>query len=158
LRFELVIAAGLKIQVRGDKIHLRKVLGYLLSNAVKFTPQGAITIKAESEPSVTAGRWIGDDIRTYSADYVRISIHDTGIGIAAEKQSVIFERFVQADGTNARPYGGAGLGLTLAKHLVEIMGGTIGVKSAPGTGSEFWFTLPLETSSSAFAAGNPCMR
>jgi PAS domain S-box-containing protein len=147
LRFELVIAAGLKIQVRGDKIHLRKVLGYLLSNAVKFTPQGAITIKVESEPSSATGLSMGDSICRDSANRVRISIHDTGIGIAADKQSVIFERFVQADGTNARPYGGAGLGLTLAKHHVEIMGGTIGVKSAPGTGSEFWFTLPLETSS-----------
>jgi signal transduction histidine kinase len=147
LRFELVIAAGLTIQVRGDKIHLRKALGYLLSNAVKFTPHGAITIKVESEPSVAPGPSIEDKTCGDIANRVRISIHDTGIGIAADKQSVIFERFVQADGTNARPYGGTGLGLTLAKHLIEIMGGTIGVKSAPGIGSEFWFTLPLGTSS-----------
>jgi two-component system sensor histidine kinase/response regulator len=70
-------------------------------------------------------------------------VRDTGIGISTEKQSIIFDRFSQADTSSTRRYGGAGLGLTIAKQLVERMGGAIGVSSELGLGSSFWFSLPL---------------
>ncbi|MEO6163732.1 MAG: ATP-binding protein, partial [Candidatus Binatia bacterium] len=79
---------------------------------------------------------------------VHFAIADTGVGVAAEKQAVIFERFVQADGSSTRSFGGTGLGLAVAKELVESMGGAIGVESEPGKGSNFWFAVPLPASAS----------
>jgi PAS domain S-box-containing protein len=143
LRFELEIAAGPPAKVNGDPKQLAQVLDRLLSNAVKFTQQGEIAVHVEAEP--TAARCIpfGDDILHGFDGNIRFTIHDTGIGIAAEKQRVIFDRFVQANGASTRRYGGTGLGLTIAKQLVELMDGNIGVKSEPGKGSQFWFTLPM---------------
>jgi two-component system sensor histidine kinase/response regulator len=108
---------------------------HLLSNAVKFTPRGSVTVSVECEE------------QTIAETHLRISVEDTGIGVPEGKLALIFDKFVQADGSNSRRYGGAGLGLTISKQLVERMGGAIGVKSQEGTGSTFWFTLrlPLDT-------------
>ena len=143
VRFELEIASALPANVRGDRKQLGQVLDRLLSNAIKFTQQGEIAVHVEAEP--TAGRCIpfGHDRQDGFDGNIRFTIDDTGIGIAAEKQRVIFERFVQANGASTRRYGGTGLGLTIAKQLVELMGGTIGVKSELGKGSQFWFTLSM---------------
>jgi two-component system, sensor histidine kinase RpfC len=117
--------------VRGDPHHLRQVLINLVGNALKFTEQGSVTVHVSAQ--------------TESAEQVRLkfSIRDTGIGIPPEAQARIFESFTQADQTTTRRFGGSGLGTTIAKQLVELMGGRIGLESAVGLGSTFWFELPL---------------
>jgi len=118
--------------VRGDPHHLRQVLINLAGNAVKFTDSGSVTVhvsvQAENEASVR----------------LKFSIRDTGIGIAPEAQSKIFESFTQADQSTTRRFGGSGLGTTIAKQLVQLMGGRIGLESAIGLGSTFWFEIDLE--------------
>jgi PAS domain S-box-containing protein len=115
----------------GDEDRLRQILLNLLNNAVKFTPAGhvALTIGAGEHDAETA--------------QVTFSVSDTGIGISPERQSRLFQRFSQVDGSISREFGGTGLGLAISKSLVELMGGAIGVESAASAGSTFWFTLPL---------------
>jgi two-component system sensor histidine kinase RpfC len=115
----------------GDGHHLRQVLLNLLSNAIKFTERGEVKLRA----SVLS---VGE-----SGARVRFEVKDTGIGISPEKQSVIFEPFAQADDSITRVYGGTGLGTTIARQLISLMGGAIGVVSELGTGSLFWVELPL---------------
>jgi two-component system sensor histidine kinase RpfC len=128
---------GLRITPRtptalvGDEQHLREVLLNLCANAVKFTESGSIVMSADAEP-------LGD-----GRVLLRCEVSDTGIGIAAEACERIFEGFTQADASILNRYGGTGLGLAICKRLVEHLGGEIGVESAPGQGSRFWFTLPL---------------
>ncbi len=116
----------------GDPSRLRQILVNLVGNAIKFTHQGEIVIRA--------------DVQTSTATHATLtfSVQDTGIGIPQDRQSAVFERFIQVDGSTTRKYGGTGLGLAICKQLVEAMGGQIGVRSKPGTGSTFWFTLTLE--------------
>ena len=115
--------------VRGDAQHLRQVLINLVGNAVKFTETGGVEVRltkvAESGDVVT----------------VRFEVIDTGVGISAEAQSKIFDRFTQADNSTTRRFGGTGLGTTISQQLVELMGGKIGLQSSPGQGSRFWFNL-----------------
>jgi len=115
----------------GDGHHLRQVLLNLLSNAVKFTERGEITLRATVASSIE------------SEARIRFEVKDTGIGISSEKQAVIFEPFTQADDSITRVYGGTGLGTTIARQLVSLMGGDIGVVSELGAGSLFWVELPL---------------
>jgi two-component system sensor histidine kinase RpfC len=118
--------------VRGDPHHLRQIVINLAGNAVKFTERGSVTVHvsahSESEKSVR----------------LKFSIRDTGIGIPAEAQARIFESFTQADQSTSRRFGGTGLGTTIAKQLVELMGGKLGLESAVGLGSTFWFEIALE--------------
>ncbi|SPD72919.1 putative Histidine kinase [uncultured Desulfobacterium sp.] len=115
----------------GDPGRLRQVIVNLLGNAIKFTHEGEILLKAE------VAQDLGDKVE------IRIFVKDTGIGIAKDKLDVIFESFTQADGSTTRKYGGTGLGTTISKQLVEMMGGTIGVRSDEGKGSTFWLTVPF---------------
>ncbi|MBF0123872.1 MAG: response regulator [Magnetococcales bacterium] len=112
----------------GDPSRLGQILTNLLSNAVKFTDQGEVVVRAEPWPPVVEGTMM-----------VHFSVSDTGVGIPADKQAIIFENFTQADGSTSRKYGGTGLGLTISQHLVQRMGGHIWVESAVGQGSTFHF-------------------
>jgi CheY-like chemotaxis protein len=118
----------------GDPTRLRQVLANLLGNALKFTERGTITLgcRRRESPHGDARIWL-----VYS-------VRDTGVGIAADALPHLFQRFMQADATTNRRFGGSGLGLALCKHLVALMGGDIQVHSTPGQGSHFWFDLPLE--------------
>jgi CheY-like chemotaxis protein len=145
---------GLPSQVRGDPGRIRQVLTNLCDNAIKFTAQGSVTVKARCTPVE------GD------AFELQLSVSDTGVGIAAEKQQGVFDAFQQADTSTTRQFGGTGLGLTICARLVALMGGRIWVESTPGQGSTFHFTvlvqgvavqepvlaLPLSSHSSAPAA------
>jgi signal transduction histidine kinase/ActR/RegA family two-component response regulator len=115
----------------GDPGRIRQVLINLLGNAIKFTGSGTVSVRWETlfEDKVEAG--------------VIVRVRDTGVGIPAAKQALVFERFRQADASTTRRFGGTGLGLAISKALVEAMGGTIGVDSEEGKGSTFWFRLVL---------------
>jgi len=128
--------------LRGDPHHLRQVLINLAGNAVKFTEKGSVTVHA----SVLA--------ETESAVRLKFSIRDTGIGIAPEAQAKIFESFAQADESTTRRFGGTGLGTTIAKQLVGLMGGRIGLESALGLGSTFWVEVDLEKQPERAGAGS----
>ena len=129
LRFETV--GALPEAVLGDQDRLRQVLLNLLNNAIKFTPSGSVTVRLESQPA-DEGFWSA-----------RVSVRDTGIGISPDKQSRLFERFSQVDGSIRREFGGTGLGLAICKQLIEVMGGRIGCDSDIGRGATFWFALQL---------------
>ena len=128
LEFEFQSTDELPEQVIGDPTRLRQILLNLLTNAVKFTEAGKITLRAFYEQR--SGR-------------LRIEVQDTGIGISSDKINVLFERFSQADASTTRRYGGTGLGLAISKRLTELMSGVIGVRSEASKGSTFWFELPL---------------
>lgn len=115
----------------GDSHHVRQVLLNLLSNAIKFTERGEVTLHVAVVGQIPNGV------------QVRFEVSDTGIGIPPEKHAIIFEPFTQADDSITRVYGGTGLGTAIARQLVTLMGGKIGVVSAVGVGSTFWFEVPL---------------
>jgi PAS domain S-box-containing protein len=128
LEFICAAAPEVPAHLSGDPGRLRQVLINLAGNAVKFTHQGEIAVRA-TLVSETA-----TDV------LLRFSVTDTGIGIPADKQELMFQKFTQADASTTRQYGGTGLGLAISKQLAEIMGGEIGLVSEDGRGSEFWFT------------------
>jgi signal transduction histidine kinase/FixJ family two-component response regulator len=127
-------------RVRGDGARLRQVLMNIVGNAVKFTAEGSVRVRVSDrrQPGVVG---------------VRIEVIDTGIGIDSAALERMFEPFVQADGSTTRKYGGNGLGLSIAKQLVELMGGLIGGESEPEHGSVFWVELPLPKVASTGPSG-----
>ncbi|HVJ83215.1 MAG TPA: ATP-binding protein, partial [Planctomycetia bacterium] len=128
LALAVQIADGVPEALVGDAMRYRQVVVNLIGNAIKFTPQGAVSLRIESA--------VGAD----GVVELRTEVTDTGIGIPLEKQQAIFEPFQQADGSTTRRYGGTGLGLSICLQLVELMGGRIGVRSGDGAGSVFHFT------------------
>jgi signal transduction histidine kinase/CheY-like chemotaxis protein len=128
--------------VMGDPGRLRQVLINLLANALKFTEKGEVNIRVAQERAERDGT------------YLHFSVQDTGIGIPSDKQAVIFESFIQVDGSAGRHYQGTGLGLTISKRLVEMMGGRIWVESTLGQGSTFHFTTRLGVAKSVDEVGS----
>ncbi|MHB1140826.1 MAG: ATP-binding protein [Sulfuricaulis sp.] len=132
LGFSVRIDPETPFLLRGDPVHMRQVLINLVGNAIKFTEKGGIEIgvKLVSEEPAHAT--------------IKFEVTDTGIGIAPEAQARIFESFTQADTSTTRRFGGTGLGTTIAKQLVELMKGRIGLQSTPGVGSTFWCEIKFE--------------
>ena len=129
----------------GDPLRLRQVLINLIGNSIKFTAAGSVTVAVRTVSDMENGQWLmgeEDSSITHhpSPILLHFSVHDTGIGIPADKQALIFEAFTQADGSTTRHYGGTGLGLTISRQLVDLMGGRIWVESQAGVGTTFHFT------------------
>jgi two-component system sensor histidine kinase/response regulator len=135
LQLSALVDADILGVVRGDEVRMRQVLTNLVSNALKFTHEGEVSVRVRQVAGV--------------ADRVamRFEVADTGIGIQAEELDRLFDSFEQADTSTTRRYGGTGLGLTIARQLTELMGGAIGATSTPGHGSVFHVTVPFERSS-----------
>ncbi|MDQ2776426.1 MAG: response regulator [Acidobacteriota bacterium] len=130
------IDAGVPLQLIGDPNRLRQIILNLSGNAIKFTERGEVVLRVTEESR-------DGDLVT-----VHFAVSDTGIGIPQEKQTAIFAAFTQADGSTTREYGGTGLGLTISKQLIELMGGRIWVESRPGAGSTFHFLASFSTQAS----------
>jgi PAS domain S-box-containing protein len=125
---------GLPTLLVGDSHRLRQILVNLLNNAIKFTPTGGVTLRIDATESPPTGQ----------SARLRVRVTDTGIGMSPAVQAKLFHPFVQADSSTSREFGGTGLGLSIVKRLVELMGGSVGVVSRPGSGSTFWLDLPFE--------------
>jgi PAS domain S-box-containing protein len=126
LHVDIQYDPSLPTALRGDELRVRQVLTNLLDNAIKFTERGSVTLRAELQ-----------------GEQMHIEVRDTGIGIAPERLTAIFEPFTQADASMTRRFGGTGLGTTICKQLVELMGGRIWAESVPGQGTTFHVLLPL---------------
>jgi len=129
LAFSLKVDEAAQGWWRGDADRLRQIVGNLMSNAVKFTQQGSVETLVDINPATGA---------------LRLRVQDTGIGVQAEKQPTLFEKFTQADNSATRRFGGTGLGLAICRELTQMMGGVISVESGEGQGSIFTVELPLE--------------
>ena len=123
---------NLEIDLEGDGPRIRQILLNLVSNAIKFTDQGAVSVRGSVREAV-------DDTLIFE-----VSIEDTGVGMSSDQMARVFDRFTQADASISRRFGGTGLGLAISKKLIETMGGEIGVESEEGAGSRFWFRIPLQ--------------
>jgi signal transduction histidine kinase/CheY-like chemotaxis protein len=139
LRLNAVVDHDTPEQVVGDPGRLRQVLINLVTNAIKFTDEGEVTIAVAVED------------RSAASTALRFEVRDTGVGIDPSAQRYIFESFSQLDGSTTRKHGGTGLGLTICKQLVTLMGGNIGVESTPGEGCTFWFCIQMDECSEEFS-------
>ncbi len=139
LDLRLVVDPGCPVWVRADPVRLRQVLLNLVGNAVKFTSAGSVTVTLAPQ----------------AGDLIRFEVCDTGIGIAADKLHAIFDAFTQADGSHTRQFGGTGLGLTITRRLVQLMGGKLWAESEPGQGSRFVVELALAGASAPQQKATP---
>ena len=132
LKLTISAAPDIPVYLVGDPARLCQILLNLLGNAIKFTEAGSVTLTVTAQPGLE------------SASILQFAVSDTGIGIPVEKLQHVFERFTQADTSMTRRFGGSGLGLTICRQLVQLMGGQIWVESEPGRGSIFSFELPFD--------------
>ncbi|HVV96059.1 MAG TPA: ATP-binding protein [Rhodanobacteraceae bacterium] len=131
LKLSVTIDPNVRLAVRGDPVRLRQVLTNLVSNAIKFTERGGVHIQ------------VGKRGETRDHHEIVFAVRDSGIGVAPDIAAKLFRPFSQADASTTRVFGGTGLGLAISKRLVDLMHGHLGVKSEPGKGSLFWFSVPL---------------
>jgi signal transduction histidine kinase/ActR/RegA family two-component response regulator len=141
IKLQHVFQGDIPERVEGDPTRLRQVLTNLLSNATRFTEHGEIVVTTTWLPAAAGPA------------QARIEVTDTGIGLAEADIERLFDPFFQVDSSSTRRYGGTGIGLAICKHLVDLMGGEIGVTSTLGKGSTFWFSLPLEETEPMTPAG-----
>ncbi|TCJ12704.1 response regulator [Flaviaesturariibacter flavus] len=139
LAFEVRLEEGLPSSIETDRMRLEQVLKNLLSNALKFTSEGKVQLL----------------LRPGAPGHVRFAVSDTGIGIAPDKQQLVFEAFRQADGSTRRKYGGTGLGLSISRELTRLLGGELQLESEPGKGSTFFFELPVQKPEGPKEAARP---
>ena len=139
------IEAGVPELVCGDAMRLRQILMNFTGNAIKFSERGQITVRAS--------------VADQNSDSVllKLEVTDQGIGISPEQQNRLFHAFTQADDSTTRQYGGTGLGLIISKRIANLMGGDVGVTSAPGVGSTFWATVRLKVAATDSRPGNTCL-
>ncbi len=140
LGFSIDVAPGVAGEIRTDRQRIEQVLRNLLANAIKFTESGSVKFRMEM---VDTRRDFESDALKGSGKILALSVIDTGIGIAKNKQRLIFEAFQQADGSTSRRYGGTGLGLSISREIARALGGEIHVESAPGEGSTFTLYMPV---------------
>jgi PAS domain S-box-containing protein len=133
----VLIEPAARAGFRGDPTRLRQILLNLVGNAIKFTDEGSVSLEVGPAPPRGSG-----------IPRLRFEVADTGIGMSEEARAKLFRKFSQADGSITRRFGGTGLGLAVAKQLVELMGGEIGVETNLGQGSRFWFEIPIATAAS----------
>ncbi|MFP8779191.1 ATP-binding protein [Hydrogenophaga sp. RWCD_12] len=131
LTLKLQLSSDLPVHVRGDRTRLRQILSNLIGNAIKFTQQGHVRV------NVRVGEWLNHGLM------LDVAVHDSGIGIPANRQDRLFQAFSQVDTSTTREYGGTGLGLVICARLCQAMGGSIRVTSQPGAGSTFRFSVHL---------------
>ncbi|MCS3869563.1 signal transduction histidine kinase/DNA-binding response OmpR family regulator/CHASE3 domain sensor protein [Chryseobacterium ginsenosidimutans] len=129
LQLNIQIDDDVKKSIETDRLRVDQVLRNLLSNAIKFTEEGSINLNIKKDPK--------------KADFIVFSVKDTGIGIAEDKQRIIFEAFQQADGSTRRKFGGTGLGLSISREIARLLGGELVLKSKVNEGSEFSLTIPV---------------
>jgi signal transduction histidine kinase len=132
LKFETFFSTQLPEKVKTDPVRLRQILLNLTTNALKFTQEGQVQINVSTAP------------RSHTQQEVIFQVSDTGVGISQTTQATLFEDFSQGDDSMIAKADGTGLGLSLVRNLVSLMGGKLGVKSEMGQGSTFWFSVPVE--------------
>jgi len=153
LAFKTDVDADLPAQIHTDPQRLQQVLKNLLANALKFTARGSVTLRVHRPKRGI--RFANEALR--DGGVVAFSVADTGIGIASDKQQLIFEPFLQADGTTSRKYGGTGLGLSISREIARLLGGEIHVESEVGRGSVFTLYLPERHVAAASDESSPAL-
>jgi signal transduction histidine kinase/DNA-binding response OmpR family regulator len=155
LAFNVKFDGKLPQTIRTDEKRLQQIVLNLLSNAFKFTSKGSVTLAVGCAES---GWSKSHPVLRNASSAIEISVTDTGIGIPDDKQRLIFEPFLQADGTTSRKYGGTGLGLSISREIARLLGGELQVRSRPGEGSTFTLFVPLESANAAALPGTAIAR